>query len=99
MNTKPQISEQTFWDIDLETLSYEDAFDWVILRVFDRGSFQEVMSVVRFYGPEKVKTFLRNEGSFLPNHTILLAKAIFQLEFKDFKCLEKRPFQQRFPMY
>ncbi len=98
LKTKPQISDQTFWDIDVETLSFEDAFDWVILRVFDKGSLQEVMSVVNYYGSEKAKSFLQNEESYLPNHTILLAKAIFQLNFSDFKCLEKKPFQQRFPM-
>ncbi len=95
MNSKPKISERTFWDIDPETLSFEDAADWVILRVFDKGSLEEVLSVVGYYGREKVKTFLVNEPTYLPNHTILLAKAIFQLTFSDFKCLEKRPFQQR----
>jgi len=99
LKNKPGISDRTFWDIDPESLSFEDAFNWVVLRVFDKGSLQEVISVVNYYGSEKVKIFLQNEGSFLPNHSILLAMAIFQIKFSDFKCLEKRPFQQRFPMY
>jgi hypothetical protein len=99
LKTKPLISDQTFWDIDPETLSFDEASDWVILRVFDKGSLQEVLSVVKYYGHKKVKTFLQNEISYLPNHSILLAKAIFQLNFSDFKCLEKKQFQQRFPMF
>jgi hypothetical protein len=98
LNSKPKISERTFWDVDPDTVSFDESADWVILRVFDKGSLQEVMSVIAFYGHEKVKHLLQNETSYLPNHSILLAKAIFQLSFSDFKCLEKRPFQERFPM-
>lgn len=96
MKARPEISAATFWDIDPETLSFEEAADWVILRVFDKGSLQEVKSILKYYGKEKVKNILQYEPGYLPNHSILLAKAIFQLTFSDFKCLEKKPFHQRF---
>jgi len=98
MKAHPLISESTFWDIDPETLDYESAADWVILRVFDRGSLQEVISVVKYYGKEKVKTILQTEKSQLPDHSILLARAFFQLKFSDFQCLKKKPFPKRFSM-
>lgn len=97
MTTKPHISERTFWDIDPDTLDFEEAADWVILRVFDKGSLEEVLSVVRLYGAERVKQLLTQEKSYLPNHTILLAKALFRLSFHDFACLEEKPFQTRLP--
>jgi hypothetical protein len=87
------ISSRTFWDIDISSLNYDDASDWVIERVFDRGSFEEVISVVKYYGKEKTKHYFENTNKRLSNHSILLAKAIFGLRFTDFKCLEKRPFQ------
>lgn len=96
MNTKPQLSDQLFWDIDLRNLSFEDSSDWVIERVFDRGSLAEVFEVIKYYGREKVKDYLQNTPNYLPNHSILLAKAIFKLQFKNFKCLEKRPFLQNY---
>jgi hypothetical protein len=95
----PKISNRTFWDIDPEILSFEDSADWVILRVFDKGSLDEVLSVVHFYGRARVRSLLVQEPSYLPNHTILLAKAIFGLSFSDFKCLEKKPFQERFSRF
>jgi hypothetical protein len=96
VNASPTISESTFWDIDILSLDYDACPEWVIERVFDRGSLDEVLSVVRYYGNERVKAHLTSTISFLPNHTILLAKAIFNLSFSDFKCLEKKPFLQRY---
>jgi cyclopropane fatty-acyl-phospholipid synthase-like methyltransferase len=92
VKTKPQLSDQLCWDIDIKILSFEDSSDWVIERVFDRGSLPEVFEVIKYYGREKVKDYLQNTPNYLPNHSILLAKAIFELQLKNFKCLEKRPF-------
>jgi hypothetical protein len=74
------------------SLSLKEASDWVILRVFDRGSLVEVLQVRDFYGREFVQEFLTTYPGILPSHRILLAKALFQLSFRDFKCLEKSPF-------
>jgi hypothetical protein len=56
--TRSQISDQIFLDIDPETLSFDDAADWVKLRVFDKGSFHELLWAEKYYGHKKVKTFL-----------------------------------------
>ena len=96
MKTLPVLSSKTLWDIDVSTLNFDDSAEWIIERVFDRGSFDEVLSVVKYYGKEEVKHYLKNTPKRLPNHSILLAKAIFDLSFIDFKCLEKKPFQ---PVY
>ena len=86
MKSVPIISIQTFWDIDPASLSFEEAAEWVILRVFDKGSLQEVLQVRDYYGSALVMKTLTSQISILPRHSILLAKALFQLSFKDFKC-------------
>lgn len=92
MKTLPFLSSKTLWDIDISSLNYEDAAEWIFEVVFDRGSLDEVLSVLKYYGKERVEEYLKNTPNNLPNHSILLAKAIFGLTFKDFVCLEKRPF-------
>jgi len=93
MKLPPRISEQTFWDIEPGSLDFQESAEWIILRVFDRGSLEEVLRIRDFYGAERVKNTLISQISLLPDHSILLAKALFQLSFRDFKCLEKRPFR------
>jgi hypothetical protein len=89
---KPLLSAQILWDIEPSSLNFEESPDWVIERVFDRGSLEEVMQVVKYYGHEYVKQFLLSTPRRLPNHSILLAKAIFSVSFSDFLCLKKNPF-------
>ena len=92
MNALPQISKRTFWDVDISEHDFNYSNDWVITRVFDRGTLDEVFSIINYYGYDFVKNALVTTQDNLPNHTILLAKAIFKLNYSDFKCSERKPF-------
>ncbi len=88
----PSISKRTFWDADICEYDFIHSNEWVITRVFDRGTLDEVFSIINYYGFDTVKNVLVNTNDNLPNHTILLARAIFKLNYTDFKCSEKKPF-------
>jgi hypothetical protein len=92
MRIVPQISKHTFWDVDIQEHDFKDASEWIITRVFDRGTLDEVFQLIRYYGFDVVKNVLASTQENLPQHTILLAMAIFKLNYTDFKCLEKKPF-------
>lgn len=92
MPTLPQISKRTFWDVEISEHDFKHSKEWVITRVFDRGSLDEVFSVINYYGFDFVKHVLVTTQDNLPNHTILLARAIFKLNYSDFKCSERKPF-------
>ena len=92
MNALPQISKRTFWDVDISEHDFNYSNDWVITRVFDRGTLDEVFSIINYYGYDFVKNALVTTQDNLPNHTILLARAIFKLNYSDFKCSERKPF-------
>ena len=92
MKAMPPISTRTFWDVSISDNDFKNAYEWVIIRVFDRGTLDEVCSIINYYGFDFVKQVLKTTTDNLPNHTILLARAIFKLNNIDFKCLEKRSF-------
>jgi hypothetical protein len=96
MISLPQISKGTFWDVDISELDFNHSKEWVITRVFDRGSLDEVISIIKYYGFDSVKNVLITTPDNLPNHTILLARAIFKLNYSDFKCSERKPFLLRY---
>lgn len=93
MNKLPAISKRTFWDVDISGIDFQESYEWVITRVFDRGSLDEVFDIINFYGRDFVKKIISSTKENLPNHAILLARAIFNLNYSDFKCSEKKPFQ------
>lgn len=92
MEFLPEISKRTFWDAEVSEQDFIESFEWVIIRVFDRGTLDEVYAVINYYGFDFVKQVLQSTNDNLPNHTILLARAIFKLSYTDFKCSEKKPF-------
>jgi len=92
MKPLPQISKRTFWDVEISETDFTNSYSWVITRVFDRGTLDEVFSIVNYYGFDFVKEVLTTTNENLPNHTILLARAFFKLNYSDFKCSEKKPF-------
>jgi hypothetical protein len=93
MNVFPQISKRTFWDVDITEHDFKHSSEWIVTKVFDRGTLDEVISVIKYYGFDFVKNVLITTNENLPNHTILLARAIFKLNYSDFKCSEKKPFR------
>ena len=93
MATLPPIFKRTFWDVDISESDFEHSKEWIITRVFDRGTLDEVLAIIKFYGFEIVKNVMMTTDENLPNHSILLARAIFKLKYTDFKCSEWRPFR------
>jgi hypothetical protein len=92
MRTLPQIAKRTFWDVDIAEQDFKDSSEWIIVRVFDRGTLDEVFSIINYYGFDFVKNVLTSTNENLPNHAVLLARAIFKLNYTDFKCSERKPF-------
>jgi hypothetical protein len=89
------LSKKTFWDVELTEADLKNSPEWIINRVFDRGTLDEVLWTINYFGFDFVKESLTSTTDNLPNHAILLARAIFKLNYSDFKCSEKKPFQVR----
>ena len=87
------LSKKTFWDVEITETDLKNSQEWIINRIFDRGTLDEVLWVINYYGFDFVKQILTTTADNLPNHAILLARAIFKLNYSDFKCSERKPSQ------
>ena len=96
MNPAIELSKRTFWDVDLTEDGLKNHPEWIINRVFDRGTLEEVIWVVNHYGYGFAKQTITATTENLPRHAILLARATFHLTNSDFKCLEGTRFQRHF---
>ena len=47
-----------FWDTTIESLDWEKNKDWIVRRVFEYGSEEEILETIRFYGKENVGQIL-----------------------------------------
>jgi plasmid maintenance system antidote protein VapI len=48
------IRKQLFWDTDMSKIDWEKYYKYVIRRVFERGTDEEKIEILRFYGEEKI---------------------------------------------
>ena len=74
-----------FWDVDSSKLSFTDNKDFIIRRVFDRGTWDEILNLVIWYGEESVKKSVMSAPS-LRIATIYLASAFFNTKPEQFAC-------------
>ena len=81
-----------FWDVNISELSVEKNKDFIIRRVFDRGTWDEILDLVIFYGEETVQESILKAPS-LRKATVYLGSAFFNKKPEDFACYNTRQFQ------
>lgn len=86
------ISSRAFWDVDFEKLLCEtDAYaGFIIRKVFEHGTFNDVLSVVAYYGKQKVIETLTNT-LYLSEKSLHFASAFLNIEKTNFKCFTNKP--------
>ena len=80
-----KLSPRAFWDVDMSKMDYEKNADYIICKVFDRGSLEDVAEVLAYYGGEKVKSALLTASS-LRKQTMHFAASYFNLPLSSFQC-------------
>lgn len=82
---KPELNRRIFWDVNPESIDFTKNAPFIIQRVFERGDVEDVRSVRRFYGDEKVLHELKS-ARWLMKDIVYLASAIFKCPLNEFKC-------------
>jgi hypothetical protein len=89
ITNKPILSKQAFWDVDMNTIDYEKNARHVVEKVIERGTNDDFLSILNFYGFEKVKQ-LALQALWLSDISINFCCALFKVKPTDFKCYEKK---------
>lgn len=81
----PVFERRIFWDVNFETLDYDNKASFVIERVFERGDVQDIRNCRRYYGDEQVKQVLMS-AKYLPLNRLYLASAVVGEPINLFRC-------------
>lgn len=80
-----KLSPRAFWDIDMAKMDYEGNADYIIRKVFDRGTMEDVAEVLAYYGKEKARTALVTAPSLLQK-TIYFTSRLLDIPIQSFQC-------------
>lgn len=85
------LSDQAFWDVEFDELDPKSGKDFIITRVFDRGNWEDILSVIIYYGKSQVIKSLLN-ADYLMEHSMNLALGLFHIKPFQFKCFTQTQF-------
>lgn len=74
-----------FWDVNRENLDFSRDKGFIISRLFERGKFEDVLSVIGFYGRTETTKILQN-NKYLSRSGLFLAHTLLGLPLQDFKA-------------
>lgn len=80
-----KLSKTAFWDIDMDTLDYKTHKDFIIRKVFEFGSRQDLAEVMNFYSRETIINSLVT-AQYLNKGTQAFACACYDLKPEVFRC-------------
>ncbi len=81
----PKLSRAAFWDIDLEKLDLERFADFAIIRIFERGTEQDIYEIIRYFGESRIIDSLTHASTLQPR-AIAVAQKLFNLSSNQFSC-------------
>ena len=84
-----QISKHLFWDVNVQDLDAEKHRRYIIVRVMDRGSREDVRLVWDHYGEETIRTELLNAPA-CERKTIFYFANQFGVKPEAFRAFRKK---------
>jgi hypothetical protein len=87
MNKKarPQFSNVLFWDTNIEAIEYDKQIDFVLERVFLKGTENDERAAVEYYGINKIKK-VAMRLNYLDKATLAYLSAVLHVKPRRFKC-------------
>lgn len=82
---KPHLSKSAFWDIDLGKLDLDRYADFAIIRVFERGTEQDIREIIRYFGQSRIIDTLTHATTLQPR-AVAVAQKLFGLSPNQFSC-------------
>ncbi len=80
-----ELRQSLFWDIDINNIDLEQHRQSIILRITQRGRYEEFKKMLAYYGKETVCTILLN-ARYLDKTTLSFCSVLFDKPKNTFRC-------------
>lgn len=93
-----KLSKKAFWDVDMQQLDAHTHAQFIIEKVFEHGTLDDIKIVINHYGKEKIAQALIH-SNYLFKDTLQFASALLKIPKEDFKCYTKIQSQKNAGIY
>ncbi len=89
----PAISKSAFWDVDWATIDVETDNLFVMNRVFNYGTWADIVAVLRFYGLDRIRQEII-QGAYYKKTALSFLCLLLDLQESDFVAYQRRQAQR-----
>ena len=86
---KPKLSPSAFWDVDFDKIDFDKNSLFVMNKVFNYGSWGDIVEVLKFYGLERINTEIV-QAAYLKKTALSFLCLILELNNTDFVAYQRR---------
>ena len=86
----PKLSRAAFWDIDLDKLDLERYAGFAIVRIFERGTPEDIQEIIAHFGKSRISETLIRASTLQPR-AVALGEKLLGLSRNQFSCLKPSP--------
>ena len=83
------LTKSLFWDVDIKSVDFDKHKRFIIGRVLMRGSFEDFLNLLDYYGEEVIKKEIK-QIRYLDKKTLRFCSFYFHIPLKDFRCYKLR---------
>jgi hypothetical protein len=91
----PPVSKTAFWDVDFEMIDFEESSTFVMAKVFNHGTWMDIIALLRFYGLERIRREVI-QVRYLKDTALAFLCTILDLEEKDFVSYHQKQARKPF---
>lgn len=81
----PDFPENLFWDVDFKEIDWEKNKRWVMARVFNRGSWEDVKTLWRYYTEEDIRENII-KARWFDDRTLNFLSNYYNIPKQQFLC-------------
>jgi hypothetical protein len=82
---KTKLNKALFWDVDFDSVNFDEKYSFVIKRVAEHGSLHDWQAINKYYEKQTIKDVLKN-SRYLSKRDLNFFSIYFNIPIKKFRC-------------
>ncbi|TAF97914.1 MAG: hypothetical protein EAZ32_01465 [Cytophagia bacterium] len=87
--TKPAVSKIAFWDVNFDNIDFEKNSIFVMDKVFNYGTWNDIVAILKYYGLARIKKEVV-EIAYFKDTALSFLCLVLHLKEQDFRAYQQR---------
>ena len=95
---QPDFDKKLFWDVGFQKSDLNAFAQFIIVRIFERGTIADVKKLRAYYGDKKIKEEIK-KTKWIEPETLQFLSAIYNIPLNQFRCYIEKQLRSPLSIY